>query len=171
MTHRAERPRLRINARLVREQDRERARELKRFLVYGALVVAPLLAYVWQRIDFIRLSYRVEALRREKASLEDTHRALTVERSHLLAPDRIETMARRRLGLFDPDPQDVRRVLLVGGRVDTLADRAVPGGAEPGETQPGGAGPGGRADRTAAPAYATLVPPRLSAAPPDGSAP
>lgn len=155
MTQRAPRPRLQINARLVREKDRERARELKRFLIYGAVVVVPLLAYVWQRIDFIRLSYRVEALRKEKTGLEDMNRKLTVERSHLLAPDRIESMARRRLGLIDPAPQDVRRVLLVGGRVDTVAGRA-PAGATPGTEGP-------------APAFATLVP-RLPGAPPaDGA--
>jgi cell division protein FtsL len=153
MSHRASGTRLRINARLVREKDRERARELKRFLVYGALVVVPLLAYVWQRIDFIRLSYRVEALRRDQAALETAHRALTVERSHLLAPDRIETMARGRLGLVDPDPRDVRRVLLVGGRVDTLAGGARPAGGE----------------RAPAAAWAALVPPPLPAAAPEGA--
>jgi cell division protein FtsL len=128
MTHRSERPRLRINERLVREKDRERARELRRFLVCGALVVVPLLAYVWQRIDFIRTSYRLESLRKEKAALEDLNRKLTVERSHLLAPDRIESLARRRLGMVEPDPRHVRRVLLVGGRVDTLARGAAPAG-------------------------------------------
>jgi cell division protein FtsL len=149
MTHRSERPRLRINARLVRERDRERARELRRFLVCGTLLVVPLLAYVWQRIDFIRTSYRVESLRKEKSALEDLNRQLTVERSHLLAPDRIETMARRRLGMVEPDPRMVRRVLLVGGRVDTLAGNAAPAGPGPGAGTAAGGGDIGTSARAA----------------------
>jgi cell division protein FtsL len=117
---RPERPRLRINARLVKEKDRARARELRRLLIHGAVIVIPLLIYVWQRVDFIRLSYRVEELASERKRLQDTNRQLTIERSSLRAPDRIERLARRQLGMVDPTPEEVRRVTVIDGRVDEV---------------------------------------------------
>ncbi len=126
MTPRTDRHRLRINARLVRERDRARARELRRFLIYGALVVVPLLAYVGQRVDFIRLSYKAGKFKQEKQQLLEAHKQLIVERSYLLAPDRIERLARQQLGLVDPAPEDVRPVMLRDGRVN-LEDRRAEG--------------------------------------------
>jgi cell division protein FtsL len=122
-------PRLRINARLVRERDRARARELRRLLIHGALIAVPLLAYVGQRVDFIRQSYRVAKLKQEKQGLLEAHKQLVVERSYLLAPDRIEALARRQLGLVDPAPEDVRPVMLRDGRVDLGDRRAAAAGA------------------------------------------
>lgn len=126
MTLRTDPNRLRINARLVRERDRARARELRRFLMYGALVVVPLLAYVGQRVDFIRLSYKAGKFKQEKQQLLEAHKQLIVERSYLLAPDRIERLARQQLGLVDPAPEDVRPVMLRDGRID-LEDRRAGG--------------------------------------------
>ena len=137
MTQRAGRQRLRINARLVRERDQARARELRRFLIYGALVVVPLLAYVGQRVDFLRLSYRVEKLKQEKQQLLESHKQLIVERSYLLAPDRIERLARRQLGLIDPAPEDVRPVMLRDGRVNLEERRAGRTGGPEGDTATG----------------------------------
>ena len=130
---RPERPRLHINARLVKEKDRARARELRRLLIHGAVIVVPLLIYVWQRVDFIRLSYRVEELAKERKQMQETNRQLTIERSSLLAPDRIERLARRQLGMVDPTPEEVRRVTVIDGRVDEVSgpvagrERRAPG--------------------------------------------
>ncbi len=114
--------RVQINARLIREKDRVRARELRRLLLCGAIIVAPLLGYVWQRVEFLRLSYRVEALQKEKQELQEVNKQMTVERSLLLSPDRIERVARVRLGLVDPPPADVRRVRMIDGRIDMVPD-------------------------------------------------
>jgi cell division protein FtsL len=113
--------RLQLNARLVREKDRARARELRKLAVYGAVVVVPLLVYVWQRVEFIRLSYQAEALGRQRQELLERSKELTVERSLLLAPDRIESVARRQLGLTDPSPADVKRVHVIDGHVDEIS--------------------------------------------------
>ena len=123
--------RLQLNARLVREKDRARARELRRLALYGAVIVVPLLVYVWQRVDFIRISYRAEALSRQRQDLQERNKQLTIERSLLLAPDRIERVARRQLGLVDPSPSDVKRVQVIDGQVSevgaTLAGARRPG--------------------------------------------
>ena len=120
MSHRAENPRLQINARLVKERDRARARELRKLVLYGAAIVVPLLVYVWQRVEFLRVSYRVEALKRERQQLQDQNKQLGVERSFLLSPDRIERVARKELGLVDPQPSDVRRVAVVDGHINDV---------------------------------------------------
>lgn len=124
MSHRAEAPRLLINARMVKEKDRARARELRRLLVYGAAILVPLLAYVWQRVDFLKISYQVEALKKERQELQEQNKHLGVERSFLMSPDRIERMARRELGLVDPSPADVRRVSVIDGRINQVQARA-----------------------------------------------
>jgi cell division protein FtsL len=135
VSHRAGSPRLQINARLVKEKDRARARELRRLLLYGAAIVVPLLVYVWQRVEFLRVSYKVEALKKERQQLQEQNKQLGVERSFLLSPDRIERLARKELGLVDPPPTDVRRVAVIDGRINEVGteagvgeDGAVPGG-------------------------------------------
>jgi len=121
MKSRAERPRLQINARLVKERDRVRARELRLLLLCGAAIVIPLLCYVRQRVEFIRLSYKVERLSKERQDLQEVNKQLTVERSLLLSPERIDKVARRQLGLGDPVPQDVRRVKVIDGHIDEVS--------------------------------------------------
>lgn len=130
MSHRATSPRLQINARLVKEKDRARARELRRLLVCGAAIVVPLLVYVWQRVDFLRVSYEVEAMKNERQKLQEQNQQLTVERSFLLSPDRIEHLARKEIGLVDPAASDVRRVAVVDGRVNEVRTRADAGSTQ-----------------------------------------
>jgi cell division protein FtsL len=127
MSPRGPNPRLQINARLVKEKDRARARELRRLLLCGAAIVVPLLVYVWQRVDFLRVSYEVEAMKNERQKLQEQNKQLTVERSFLLSPDRIEHLARKEIGLIDPGPSDVRRVAVVDGRINEVATRADTG--------------------------------------------
>lgn len=114
------RGRLQLNARLVREKDRARLRELRRLGLYGAAIVIPLLIYVWQRVDFIRTSYSLEALNHEQQKLQEQNKEYILERSSLLAPDRIEKVARKQLGLSEPTPEDVRRVQVIDGRVNEI---------------------------------------------------
>ena len=80
--------RLHLNARLVREKDRARARELRWLLLGCAAIALTLLVYVWQRVDFIRMSYEVEALKKEAQEQRELNEALRVERSLQRAPDR-----------------------------------------------------------------------------------
>jgi cell division protein FtsL len=130
MNRRSARTGIQMNARLVRERDRARARELRRFVIYGAVIVAPLLAYVWQRVDFIRVSYEVESLQKERQAETERQKQLALERSYLLAPDRIEKVARKQLGLGDPAPENVRRVRVIDGRIDAVGPQASRGGRD-----------------------------------------
>jgi len=54
-----------------------------------------------------------------------------LERSLLMAPDRIERMARKQLGLVAPHPEDVRLVTVTDGRIDEVGGPIA--GREPSE--------------------------------------
>jgi len=129
VSHAASSLRLQINARLVKEKDRARARELRRLLLCGAAIVVPLLVYVWQRVEFLRVSYGVEALKKERQQLQEQNKQLSVERSFLLSPDRIERLARKELGLVDPSPTDVRHVAVIDGKINEVGTEAGATGA------------------------------------------
>jgi len=129
VSHAASSPRLQINARLVKEKDRARARELRRLLLCGAAIVVPLLVYVWQRVEVLRVSYGVEALKKERQQLQEQNKQLSVERSFLLSPDRIERLARKELGLVDPSPTDVRHVAVIDGKINEVGTEAGATGA------------------------------------------
>jgi cell division protein FtsL len=119
---------IQVNQRLVRERDRRHSRELWRFLLTAALMAVPLLGYVWQRMDFLRVSYRYEKLQKEKQALLEQSEQLKVERATLMDHERIERLARQRLGLVDPSPDDVRNVRLFDGRVGAV-ERSIEAGA------------------------------------------
>jgi len=117
-----------VNQRLVRERDRKHARELWRFLATAAVLAVPVLGYVWQRMDFLRVSKRYEHLQMELQKLGEDEQRLRLERSTLMDHERIETLARRNLGLVDPAPDDVHNVRLfdiTGGAVERRVEAGV----------------------------------------------
>jgi hypothetical protein len=102
-------PGLALNDRLVRERDRDRARELLRTLALGIAILLPLLLHVWQQVTFVETAYRVADLRGERAKLQEALREMRLERASLEALDRIEARARA-AGLVPPPPEAVVRV-------------------------------------------------------------
>jgi len=119
---------IQVNQRLVRERDRQHSRELWRFLATAAVLAVPVLGYVWQRMDFLRVSKRYEHLQLELQSLQEDVQRARLERATLMDHERIETLARRQLGLVDPAPNDVHNVRLFDGTVGAV-ERSVEAGA------------------------------------------
>ncbi len=109
-----------LRQRLVRERDPARTKELLRFVLYGGAAALLLVAYVWQRVDFMRGSLQVQAVEANLADVRKSIETLRVQRSYLMNHDRIESLARKRLGLVDPDPGDVRRVKVGAGSVSEV---------------------------------------------------
>ncbi len=103
---------LTLNDRLVRERDRERARELLRTLGLGIVVLVPLLLHVFQQVKFVETAYRVAELRSERLALETALRNVRMERASLESLARIEVEARG-LGLIQPPPEAVIMVVPV----------------------------------------------------------
>lgn len=71
-------------------------------VVLGCLLVALALLLVWQRLRVVQLGYVLSSAVKLERRLEQRNRELKLELASLTAPERLETMARRRLGLRDP---------------------------------------------------------------------
>lgn len=63
--------------------------------------------FVWERVDIVRVGYRVERLKVEKTKLERERDQLRVKVSSLSAPDRIAKVATEQLGMVLPQKGQV----------------------------------------------------------------
>jgi|SRR6187200_324668 cell division protein FtsL len=88
---------------IVREVDEHRLREQWRLLAMGILFVAVLLFSGWQRVELLQHGYRAEQMQRQRAEQEETNRHLRLEIETLRSPQRIESLATRRLHLVSPE--------------------------------------------------------------------
>ena len=78
------------------------------WVVAGGLVVTlAALFFIWQRYQFVHLGFEVSELRRRHAVLEERLEPLEVEAEYLSRPERIERLARERLGMRTPTPEQV----------------------------------------------------------------
>lgn len=73
----------------------------------SCLLVALALLLVWQRLRVVQLGYVLSTASKLERRLEQENRELRVELATLTAPERVETMARERLGLRDPGSKQV----------------------------------------------------------------
>ncbi len=90
-----------------REQDPRVRRSLILALVSSALLVAGGLGLVAIRVEQVELTYRVDALRAERARAEQLQQQLAIEIATLQAPGRVESRARQ-LGMVEPGRDQVR---------------------------------------------------------------
>jgi len=88
-----------------------RSANLRRHVVFpvvlSCLLVALALLLVWQRLRVVELGYVLSTGSKLEQRLEQENRELSVELATLAAPERVETMARKRLGLRDPRAKQV----------------------------------------------------------------
>ena len=87
---------------IVREVDERRLREQWRSIAIGVLLVAVLLFSGWQRVELIQHGYRLEQMQIERDQQEELNRHLRLEIQTLRAPQRIESLATKRLHLVEP---------------------------------------------------------------------
>ncbi|MEW6363754.1 MAG: septum formation initiator family protein [Acidobacteriota bacterium] len=95
------------NGVILREIDHRHVKDFVVSMFVGMVLMLSILFYVWQRNEFIRAGYEQERLRKELESQLEQQRQLITQRSALQAPDRIDTLARGRLGLVSPGEDQV----------------------------------------------------------------
>jgi cell division protein FtsL len=78
------------------------------FLLLGVMGAA--LGHVWVRLQQIQTGYALSRERREARSLAETQKRLRLEAAVLKQPQRIERIARVRLGMTAPDPGKIHIV-------------------------------------------------------------
>jgi cell division protein FtsL len=91
---------------IVREVDQARHRELWRSVAIAGFLVLVLLFSAWQHFELLRHGYQVEQMQHERAAEEETARRLRLEIDTLRSPQRIETLATRRLRLVAPSKDE-----------------------------------------------------------------
>jgi len=95
------------NSRLVRHVAPNHLRECARVVSLGALIALGAFLYAWQHFETIQLRYQLESLRGERAQATELNQELKLEVAGLRAPERIDMIARRQLGLTAPVPGQV----------------------------------------------------------------
>ena len=85
----------------------ERRRECFSLLGLGVLVFLFVLLFSWQHFQCVRDGYRIEQLKAQRAALEEWNHQLRLEQAALADPQRIDTLARKDLGMVSPSPQQV----------------------------------------------------------------
>jgi cell division protein FtsL len=98
------------NSRLVREVDVERSRECYSLLGLGVLVFLFMLLFAWQHFQCVRYGYQLEQLKTALTAQEEWNHHLRLAQASLADPQRIDTLARTRLGMVSPKPQQIIRV-------------------------------------------------------------
>ena len=73
----------------------------------GLALIAAVLLHVWLRLQVVRLGYVLSTTSKLQSRLEQENRELKIELATLTSPDRLEALARQRLGLTAPEKGQV----------------------------------------------------------------
>jgi cell division protein FtsL len=71
-------------------------------VILGAALISVVLAHVWLRLQVVRMGYVLSTTSKLQARLEQENRELKFETALLNSPERLEALARQRLGLVTP---------------------------------------------------------------------
>jgi cell division protein FtsL len=103
------------NTRLVRHVEPVKMRNLYRTVALGGIIAAFFLLYIYQHFKCIDLSFQLESARTERLEASALNSSLRLEIAGLSNPKRIDTIARRQLGLTETLPSQVREYQPVVG--------------------------------------------------------
>lgn len=71
------------------------------------LAIATLTFYIWHQAAIIQLGYQTSLFEEKIARLGEDIKRLETERAALLAPDRVDRIAREELRLVEPKPEQI----------------------------------------------------------------
>jgi cell division protein FtsL len=86
---------------------KRRRRQVVAFALLALCLVGVALLHVWLRLQVVHMGYVLSTTSKLRNQLEQENRELKVELATLTSPDRLEAMARKRLGLVSPDKGQV----------------------------------------------------------------
>ena len=75
--------------------------------VLGIVLIGLVWLHVWLRLQVVHVGYVLSTTSKLRSRLEQENRELKIELATLTSPDRLESMARRRLGLRQPEKGQV----------------------------------------------------------------
>jgi cell division protein FtsL len=95
------------NSRLVREVGLEKCRECFSLIGLGFLGFLSVLLVSVPHLQCVRVGYEIQELKAKRGSLQESNRQLQMEQAALADPQRIDTLARKNLGMVSPSSQQV----------------------------------------------------------------
>jgi cell division protein FtsL len=96
------------NSRLVRNVEPMKLRNFYRTALLGSVVAMCFVLYIYQHFHCIDLSFQLEGLKVQQSEAASLNSSLKLEIANLSDPKRIDTIARRQLGLTETLPTQVR---------------------------------------------------------------
>jgi cell division protein FtsL len=84
----------------------DRAGGRRRFVVvafFALALIGTVLVHVWLRLQVVHMGYVLSSASKLQSRLEQENRELKIELATMTSPDRLESLARRRLGLKPPE--------------------------------------------------------------------
>src|SRR5215831_8423772 len=93
-----------INNNVIREPDTRGHRDYIVITALAAMFLFGLFAYGWQHYQWIQYGYRIEEAQKKIQRLSEIGRQLRLERASLSNPQRIDSIARKQLGMVVPAP-------------------------------------------------------------------
>ncbi len=73
-------------------------------LILCASILSLMLFIVWEHSEIVQLGYVIEQMKREKLNQHKRQQALLLEYYELVSLDRIEELAKSKLGMIRPQP-------------------------------------------------------------------
>lgn len=80
------------------------------WIVLMVLFFVEALFYAWCRVQCVNAGYGIDSENQRHETLLKGHNTLKIELARLKSPERIETIARTRLGLVMPDAQQTMKL-------------------------------------------------------------
>jgi cell division protein FtsL len=77
-------------------------------LLFVALAGSAIFLTAWRRVAFIDIGYEIRSLESRESRLLHIQKEMEIEKAMLSSPDRIEAIARTKLGMIDPEPGQIR---------------------------------------------------------------
>ena len=93
--------------RMDRAGRKRRRRHVVALTLLAFCLVGVALLHVWLRLQVVHMGYVLSTTSKLQNQLEQENRELKIELATLTSPDRLEAMARKRLGLVSPDKGQV----------------------------------------------------------------
>ena len=115
------------NSQVVRELDPRSSRDLWLLLLLAAALVGGLVLYAWPSLEIRQTTLAREQMSKERERLLEENRKLRLEKAALENLRRVETIARRDLGLVTPAPENL---VVVEKPRDVPSGAQLAGGAE-----------------------------------------
>lgn len=92
------------NAALHHDVDADQRRQYFLLVGLAGLFMVGLLFYGWQQYQWVQSGYEIESAQKQRDDLAEYRKQLLVERASMANPDRIDKIARTRLGMTLPAP-------------------------------------------------------------------